>query len=82
MPPLKKMIYLELQQGALLKRLSLEEKASETEVMRRALAFYARERLRDPLAELIGAFTGAPKDSAAQHDRYLRTPRRAPRATR
>lgn len=67
---IKKMIYLDRVQEQLLKRLSREEKAPETEVVRRALDLYARERLNDPLAELIGAF-GGPRDGAARHDRYI-----------
>jgi len=39
--------------------------------MRRALDLYARERLRDPLADLIGAFAGGPIDGAIKHDDYL-----------
>lgn len=73
---IKKMIYLERPQRQLLKTLSLEESASETEVMRRALALYARERLHDPLAELIGAFRGGPRDAAQSHDQYVLKKRR------
>ncbi len=73
---IKKMIYLERPQQELLKQLSVEEGASETEVMRRALDLYARDRLSDPLAELIGTFRGAPADGAESHDRYVRKPRR------
>ncbi len=73
---IKKMIYLERPQQELLKRLSLEERASETEVMRRALDLYARDRLNDPLAELIGTLHGAPTQGAKSHDRYVLKPRR------
>jgi hypothetical protein len=71
MHAVKKMIYLDQPQERLLKRISAEEHVPETEVMRRALDFYARERLRDPLAEIIGSFTGGPRDAAGDHDAYL-----------
>jgi hypothetical protein len=67
----KKMVYLDPAQERLLKRLAAEEHISETEVMRRALSVYARDRLRDPLAELIGTFRAGPVDGAIEHDRYL-----------
>jgi len=73
---IKKMIYLERGQEQLLKRLAVEGGASETEVMRRALNLYARERLTDPLVDLIGAFRGGPKDAARSHDRYVVKQRR------
>lgn len=65
------MVYLDQPQGRLLKLISTEEHISETEVMRRALDLYARERLCDPLLELIGRLDGGPSDGAAEHDRYL-----------
>ena len=74
---IKKIIYLERPQQELLKRLSLEQSASETEVMRRALDLYARDRLNDPLAELIGTFHGVPAQGAKSHDRYVLKPRRS-----
>ena len=67
----KKMIYLDAKQERILKRLAAQEAASETEVVRRALDLYARERSRDPLAELIGKPKGGPPDLAAKHDRYI-----------
>jgi hypothetical protein len=68
---IKKMIYLDQAQEKLLKRIAADEHISETEVMRRALDVYARDRLGDPLAELIGTFEGGPADGAIRHDRYL-----------
>ena len=67
----KKMLYLEERQAGILKRLALEERASETEVMRRALEAYAQTRLEDPLLELIGSLSGGPKTGARDHDRYV-----------
>jgi hypothetical protein len=66
----KKMVYLETTQQALLRRLSAEEHASESEIVRRALDLYARDRLKDPLAKLVAAF-GGPTDGAENHDGYL-----------
>ncbi len=66
----KKMFYFTEDQDRLLKAIAAEERVSEAEVMRRALDLYARDRLKDPLAELIGAFTG-PRDGAERHDRYI-----------
>ena len=71
MHAVKKMIYLDQPQERLLKRISAEEHVPETEVMRRALDLYARERLRDPLSDLIGAFSGGPTDAASNHNDYL-----------
>jgi hypothetical protein len=68
---IKKMIYLDQGQEQLLKRIAADEHVSETEVMRRALDVYARDRLEDPLGEIIGAFPGGPADGAAAHDRYI-----------
>lgn len=65
------MIYLGKDQERLLKRIAADEKVSETEVMRRALGLYARERLADPLAALIGSIKGAPADGARNHDQHL-----------
>lgn len=71
------MVYLDELQQRLLKRLAREERAPETEIVRRALDLYARERLDDPLAELIGAFGRGPRDGAAKHDEHLTARRRA-----
>lgn len=67
----KKMVYLGKEQERLLKRLAADEKVSETEIMRRALSLYARERLSDPLAVLIGSLQDGPPDGARNHDRHL-----------
>jgi len=64
------MIYSEPNQEKMLKKLSAEEHTSETEIMRRALDLYVRERFQDPLLDLIGAFEG-PLDGAAHHDNYI-----------
>lgn len=77
MTVVRKMMYLDAPQGRLLKRLSTAEHVSEAEIMRRALEVYARERLRDPLAELIGSVSGAPPDGAREHDAYLTRARSA-----
>jgi len=66
----KKMVYLEPAQETILKRLAAEESASETEIMRRALARYAQERQTDPLEKFIG-IGGGPTDGARRHDRYI-----------
>lgn len=68
---IKKMIYLAPDEERLLKKIARDEDVSETEVVRRALDLYARERTRDPLEKYIGKFHGGPADGAAEHDRYL-----------
>ena len=65
------MVYLEPDQAEVLKRLAVAENASETEIVRRALAAYEIARADDPLAALIGAFKGGPRDGARNHDKYL-----------
>jgi hypothetical protein len=64
------MFYFTDDQDRLLKSIAATEGISEAEVVRRALDLYARERLADPLAELVGAFEG-PEDGATRHDGYI-----------
>jgi len=65
---IKKMIYLDPQRQRLLKRLADEEKASETEIVRRALDRYAATVLEDPLKRLIGMLQGGSDDGSVNHD--------------
>jgi hypothetical protein len=67
----KKMIYLDPDRQRLLKRLAQEQKASETEIVRRALDRYAATMTDDPLRKLIGMLKGGPVDGSISHDEVI-----------
>jgi hypothetical protein len=68
----KKMIYLDPQRHALLKKIAAAEKASETEVVRRALDLYAVSRDgEDPLVALIAKYSGPETDGSDRHDEHI-----------
>ena len=68
----KKMIYLDPDREALLKKIAAAEKTSETEIVRRALDHYAVARSgEDPLLALIAKYSGTETDGSVRHDEHI-----------
>lgn len=71
---LRKQIYLDEASDRGLRQLASATGRSAASLVREAVRLYLDgrgQRDEDPLRSLVGAFSGGPRDAAAEHDRYL-----------